>query len=161
MLVALIGFGLSTNAQLGQREYENNYGNAFSYCPLLNWKFEYTGGQFSDIKGPAEKGYTTTIRFAFYAPPNYNNFIQDYLINGANASSRSAFRTNSGIVGEKLHIGNMPSGVDNVRLTVVMYVLPTPYINNYFVMWCFVENSSASKYLSKFEECAKTLEFKK
>jgi len=148
ILVAVIGFSVVANAQLGQRVYENNYGDAFSYCPPLNWNSKYTGGQFDDLKGPVENGYETTIRFAFFAPPNYDDFVQQLV---ANASSRSTFRTNSGIVGEK--IVNGPS-------TQITYILPTPYKNNYFAMFCFVEVSSTSKYLSKFEECAKTLEFK-
>jgi hypothetical protein len=164
----LLGFALITFficstyvfGQTGARILENN-GN-FSYRPPLNWNVtEYPGLKYRVLIGPTEGGLATNINFV---DDTFNGNLTSYVdfnLSQLRTSSsdfrllsRETFRTNSGIVGEKVAITYNRQGF---ILRQVFYFLPERN-NVYFVVTGTVINSDAAKYLSIFDESIKTFE---
>ena len=148
-------------AQTGTRVVEN-HGN-FSWQPPLNWTVtEFPGLKYRVAFGPIEGGLNVNINVV---DETYHGTLRSYvdqsiallstLFQGFRLLYREEFRTNSGIVGEKVTIINYKQGF---FLRQILYFLPGRN-NTIFVITCTVPDSVASRFISIFDESIKTFEF--
>ena len=148
-------------AQTGTRIVENN-GN-FSWQPPLNWTVtEFPGLKYRVAFGPTEGGFAVNINIV---DETYNGTLRSYVdqniaqlrtfFQNFRLLDREEFRTNSGIVGEKVTINANQQGF---FLRQIFYFLPGRN-NTFFVITCSVPDSVAPRFISIFDESVKTFEF--
>ena len=150
-------------AQNGERVLDHN--GDFSICPPLNWNvIDFPGLKYKAIIGPASGGFAANIVFVNetytgnlkdYVSANLTQlktFFQEYKL-----SSRSAFKTNSGITGERV-IYNFSQQGFNIKATA--YFLPAGK-GKYFVITCGSLDSDSDQLLSTFDESIKSFELTK
>lgn len=147
-------------SETGPRVQEYN-GN-FSYRPPINWSVrEFPGLKYKVVIGPTEGKFAVNINFV---DEIFNGNLREYInynisqfpvyFVGYKLLSRSEFKTNSGIIGERLTVNNIQDG--NL-LKQVFYFFPA-LRNRYFVITCSTLDSVSAKYLSIFDESMKTFE---
>lgn len=156
----LLIFPMFVFAETGVRVYEHL--GKFSYCPPLNWNVtDFPGLKYKAIIGPIDGSFAANIVFVdetfdgnLNTYVNYNliqmeNFFQRYRL-----LSRDAFRTNSGIIGERVIYNSFQHGF---FLRAVAYFLQISN-NKYIVITCGSLDNVGTRYLSLFDESIKTLE---
>jgi len=147
-------------AQTGSRVYESN-GN-FSYCPPLGWTVrEFPGLKYKVVIGGNEGGFAPNINFVDelfdgnlreYVDISISQFPEYFM--EYRLLSRNAFKTNSGIAGERIIIANVQN---RFSLKQIFYIFQASQ-NKYIVVTCSVTDSVSEKYLSVFDESIKTFE---
>lgn len=161
ILVALIGFGISANAQLGTRVTSS----ISSICPPLNWQNSIN----MVFKGPVEQGENINapiqtrmeIRGGSRTVKNLKEFVDIETQYYNSIVSRSSFKTNSGIVGEKVVFKTKEGMFDSNPVFKIQYFFfrgDTKEYSNCVIITCTVLESKTSKYLSLFDESVKTFE---
>jgi len=169
ILVAVFGFGICANAQLGARVNSN----ISSICPPLNWKNAIN----MVFKGPVEQGANVNapiqtrmeISGGSRTVKNLKEFVDIETQYNNSIISRSSFKTNSGIVGEKVVFKTKEGMFDTNPVFKIQYFFYRGDIKEYsreysncVIITCTVLESKANKYLSLFDESVKTFEhFKK
>ena len=159
VLLLLIGV-YAVYAQTGARIVESS-GN-FSFQPPLNWTVtEFPGLKYRVAIGPTEGGFTANITFVDETfDGNLESYVDLSIVNmetffqGFRLLNREKFRTNSGIVGEKV-IAN--TNQQSFFLRQIFYFLPARN-NTYFVIVGSVLDRVATRYLTIFDESIKTFE---
>lgn len=164
VLIGVIGFGVSANGQVGARTTDR----IASICPPLNWEVSY--GVF---KGPIEQGVDINsqiqtkmeIGAGSRSVKKLSDFVDiEVKLLGTNLVSRSSFKTNKGLVGEKV-VWKTTSGFDYYRTPVLkiqyFFYRGNDEYSNCAIITCTVVESKASKYTSLFDESARTFEHAK
>jgi hypothetical protein len=150
----------SVFAQNGARILDPN--GDFSICPPLNWNtIDFPGLKYKAIIGPATGDFAANIVFVDEA---YNGNVKDYV--NANLtqleaffpsyklSSRAAFKTTSGISGERVIYNFTQQGFD---IKAAAYFLPAKK-GRYFVITCGSLDSTSAQLLPIFDESIKSFE---
>jgi len=161
ILVAIIGLGISANAQLGTRVTSS----ISSICPPLNWENSIN----MTFRGPVEQGANVNapiqtrmeIRGGSRTVKNLKEFVDIETQYYNSIVSRSSFKTNSGIVGEKVVFKAKEGMFDTNPVFKIQYFFyrgDTKEYSNCVIITCTVLESKASKYLSLFDESVKTFE---
>ncbi|MDR0314293.1 MAG: hypothetical protein LBI14_11955 [Treponema sp.] len=160
LLAIFLIFAQFIFAQSGERYYEN-VGN-FSYCPPLNWNItEFPGLKYHIIIGSVDGNSTANINFADEV---YSGKLDEYVslsiaqleqfFASTKLISRDPFKTNSGIVGERIIITNIQLGNNLMQF---IYFLQMPN-NRYLVISATALESTATNYQPIFDECVRTFE---
>ena len=150
----------SVFAQNGERILDPN--GDFSICPPLNWNaIDFPGLKYKAIIGPATSGFAANIVFVDEA---YNGRVKNYVdanltqleavFPGYKLSSRAAFKTTSGITGERVIYNFTQQGFD---VKVAAYFLPARR-GRYFVITCSSLDSASDQLLPIFDESIKSFE---
>jgi len=160
ILITIICFGISTNAQLGARITNS----ISSICPPLNWKNSFN----VVFNGPVEQGENVNSKIqtkieisgGSRTVKNLKEYVDiEVGLLGSRVVSRSSFKTNSDIVGEKV-IFKTKDGFDPysnplLKIQYFFYRGEKEY-NNCVIITCTVLESKASKYFLLFDESVKT-----
>ena len=169
IMIAIISFGIRANVQLGARVTSS----ISSICPPLNWQNSIN----MVFKGPVEQGTNVNapiqtrmeIRGGSRTVKNLKEFVDIETQYYNSIVSSSSFRTNSGIVGEKVVFKTTEGIFDTNPVFKIQYFFFRGDIKEYskeysncVINTCTVLESKASEYLSLFDESVKTFEhFKK
>jgi len=155
LLVIAYCYNAVVNAQIGARVTHGFW----SMCPPRSWETSVGG-----FLGPVEQGVNTTVttKMNVWAKSRAVNNLKEYVdeefrhLESA-VISRSSFKTNSGITGEKVVFRTGGSGNDkNTILNVHYFFFREKEMRNCVVIECSVLESKSSKYLAIFDESAKT-----
>jgi len=157
IVIAVIGFGVRANAQLGARITNS----ISSICPPLNWE-NSLGLVFL---GPVEEGNNAQIQTRMDIRANGRTVknLKEYVdieveMLGNRVVSRTPFVTNSGIAGEKV-VAKFTEGIYSMQNTIIdvfYYFFRENEVNNGIIITCSALDSKANKYLALFDESAKT-----
>lgn len=165
-MFAICSLSITANAQLGTRVTSS----ISSICPPLNWQ-----NSTMIFKGPIEQGANVNapiqtrmeIRGGSRSVKTLKEFVDIETKYNNSIVSRSSFRTNSGIVGEKIVFKTKEGMFDTNPVLKIQYFFfrgdVREYYTNCVIITCTVLESKADKYLAIFDQSAKTFEhnFKK